>query len=103
LDRGRCATRRAGGFLRIGCRPVHAIIFSMPTREANVELLFLAVCPHATAAFSCTERAIRGSGIPAQIVFRVITDPDEARRERFLGSPSIRVRGSDIEPGAERP
>ena len=30
-----------------------------------------------------------------------VANSDAAERERFLGSPSIRVDGRDIEPGAE--
>lgn len=30
-----------------------------------------------------------------------ITDAEGAERERFLGSPTIRVAGRDVEPGAD--
>lgn len=85
----------------MGGRPADAIIREMIDREANVEVLFISGCPHVTAALCSAERVIRESRRPADIVLRRIGDPDEARRERFLGSPSIRVGGRDIEPGAE--
>ena len=31
---------------------------------------------------------------------RKITDEHEAARERFLGSPTLRINGRDVEPGA---
>jgi hypothetical protein len=31
-----------------------------------------------------------------------VPDPEAAERLRFLGSPTIRVDGRDIEPGADR-
>ena len=37
----------------------------------------------------------------AQIVQRRVETPEEAEAVRFLGSPSVRVDGRDIEPGAE--
>ena len=37
-----------------------------------------------------------------QLVARVIADPDAAQRERFLGSPTIRVNGRDVDPSADR-
>jgi hypothetical protein len=39
--------------------------------------------------------------IDAEIVLRNVSDPDHAQRERFLGSPTVRVDGLDIDPGAE--
>ena len=35
-----------------------------------------------------------------RIVLREVSDDEDARRERFLGSPTIRIHGRDIEPGA---
>ena len=32
---------------------------------------------------------------------REIASPDEAAAARFLGSPTVRIDGRDIEPGAE--
>lgn len=37
----------------------------------------------------------------AEITQRRIETPEEADELRFLGSPSVRVDGRDIEPGAE--
>ena len=37
----------------------------------------------------------------AQLVQRRVETPEEAEQVRFLGSPSVRVDGRDIEPGAE--
>lgn len=33
-------------------------------------------------------------------MLREVPDDEQAQRERFLGSPTIRVDGRDIEPGA---
>lgn len=41
-------------------------------------------------------------GSPAEIDLRRITDDAAAQRERFLGSPTVRVNGRDVEPDAEQ-
>ena len=47
-------------------------------------------------------RAVLGElGLPAEVTSVEVRTPEEAQRLRFLGSPSVRVEGSDIEPGAE--
>jgi len=40
-------------------------------------------------------------GIEASVSEVVVNTDQEARDLKFLGSPSIRVNGRDIEPGAE--
>ena len=65
-----------------------------------VEVLTFDGCPHAGTALELARRVVAESGISA-IVHRVdISDPETAAAERFIGSPSIRVNGRDIEPGA---
>jgi hypothetical protein len=44
---------------------------------------------------------LRAAGIPVEIALRNVRDERAAQRERFLGSPTVRVDGRDIEPGAE--
>ncbi|MCP9490456.1 MAG: hypothetical protein MSC31_11360 [Solirubrobacteraceae bacterium MAG38_C4-C5] len=38
---------------------------------------------------------------PADVQLVPVTSDDEARAQRFLGSPTMRVDGSDVEPGAD--
>jgi len=40
--------------------------------------------------------------VPATVRTRVVTSVVQAVRERFLGSPTVRVDGIDVEPGAGR-
>ena len=37
----------------------------------------------------------------AELVLRRVETPEEAERERFLGSPTVRVDGRDVDPGAD--
>jgi len=62
-----------------------------------IEVLVFDGCPHADPAFELVER-IAGRLAPGSSVERVDVDgPEEADRIGFLGSPSIRVNGRDIE------
>jgi hypothetical protein len=59
-------------------------------------------CPQRDAAIALVHRACAELGGTAEI--RVIDIPDQqaAERARFLGSPTIRVDGRDVEPDADR-
>lgn len=46
-------------------------------------------------------RIVREMGREVDVVETVV-HPDDAERLRFLGSPSVRVNGRDVELGAER-
>ena len=70
-------------------------------RGPLVEVLYFDGCPNRPAAVALAERVSADIGRDVEIRFVNVADPDAAVRERFLGSPSIRVNGLDIEPGAE--
>ena len=67
-----------------------------------VEVLTFDGCPNRDAAIALVERVGTQLGSNAEV--RVIEVPDQqaAEQARFLGSPTIRVDGHDIEPGADR-
>ncbi len=65
-----------------------------------VEVLTFEGCPHAEPALELVKRVIAESGIGATVHRVDVPDPDAAAAHRFLGSPTIRVNGRDIEPGA---
>jgi len=68
--------------------------------EPLVEVLTFEGCPRAEPAFELVERVVAASGISATIRHVDVPDADAAAAHRFLGSPTIRVNGRDIEPGA---
>jgi hypothetical protein len=51
-------------------------------------------------ALQVVERAIRRSGVAAQVQVVDVCSEAQAQRRRFLGSPSVLVDGVDVEPGA---
>ena len=72
-----------------------------PTRPRPlIEVLTFPSCPHRDAAIALAVRVREQLGSAAEV--RVIDLPDQpaAEQARFLGSPTIRVDGHDIEPGA---
>src|SRR5262245_32881844 len=69
-------------------------------RPKKVEILTFEGCPNLAPALEHARRAILDAGVPAEVqVVRVENDPD-AMRLRFLGSPTVRVDGVDVEPSA---
>ena len=58
-------------------------------------------CPHAGPALELVARVLDEIGIVANVRRVDVPDAESAREQRFLGSPTIRVNGRDIEPGAD--
>jgi hypothetical protein len=66
-----------------------------------VEVLTFAGCPHGDAALALARATVAELALEAEIRRVAIAEP-ETEQSRFLGSPSIRVDGEDVEPGAAR-
>ena len=73
---------------------------AVPTAPHTVELLYFDGCPHYEALLQRLRELLHGVGAGDQLQRRRIPDEPTARRERFLGSPTVRVDGHDVEPGA---
>lgn len=69
----------------------------------KVEILYFEGCPNHPLAVELARAAVAKLGLETQVdISEVeIDDIEKAQSTRFLGSPSIRVDGRDIEPGAE--
>jgi hypothetical protein len=65
-----------------------------------VELLYFDGCPHYEALQVRIDALLLRAGVHARVQLRDIPDEPAAVRERFLGSPTVRVDGHDVEPGA---
>lgn len=72
----------------------------MPTirRRMTAELLYFDGCPGFEDVLPRLRALTQGR---ADLELRRIESVDDAERQRFLGSPSVRVDGQDVEPGAE--
>ena len=64
----------------------------------RVELVFFDGCPSHERLLPRVRELADQAG--ADLVLRRLETPQEAERERFLGSPTVRVDGRDVEPGA---
>ncbi len=64
----------------------------------NIELLAFDGCPNVDETEQRILRALRDERCTATIVRTAIVDSDEAVAQRFLGSPTVRVDGVDVEP-----
>jgi glutaredoxin len=67
----------------------------------RVEILSFEGCPHREGARRLVERVAAEIGVAAEIELVEVPDAAAAAQLEFLGSPSVRVDGRDVEPGAE--
>jgi Alkylmercury lyase len=69
-------------------------------RRPLVEILYFDGCPNHELALALVERVDRELGTNADV--RMVNVPDQAtaERARFLGSPTVRVDGIDVDPHA---
>ncbi len=66
-----------------------------------VEILYFDGCPNHEAAIALVERVGRELGIKPNVQLVNVPDEEVAQRLRFLGSPTIRVGGVDVDPQSE--
>ena len=67
----------------------------------RVEILYFDGCPNHEAAQALVERVAGELDLEPRIDLVRVPDPAAASELRFLGSPTVRVDGRDVEPGAE--
>lgn|SRR5690349_721330 len=68
----------------------------------KVEILYLSGCFHYPEAVRRVQDVLHQEGIPADIVEVEVTDLESALSLGFLGSPTIRVEGEDVEHAARK-
>jgi hypothetical protein len=68
----------------------------------KVEILYFAACPNYESARRLVESTAAELGIEPRIELVEVRDDDDAVARLFLGSPTVRVDGRDVEPGAEK-
>lgn len=73
--------------------------------QPRVELLFWRECPSWEQAIAQLRERVGGAGLdPDRIELREVHSDEEAERERFVGSPTIRIDGEDVQDGgSEQP
>jgi hypothetical protein len=68
--------------------------------RVRVELLYFDGCPNYEGLRPRVERLLAELGRVEQLELVRIGTLEEADAQRFLGSPTVRVDGRDVEPGA---
>jgi hypothetical protein len=66
----------------------------------RVDVLYFTGCPNYTPLPAHIARLLAGVGIAAELRSRLVESDEAAQEARFLGSPSVRINGYDVEPGA---
>jgi hypothetical protein len=69
-------------------------------RRPRVEILYFDGCPNHEPARALVERVAAELQLKPTIDLVEVADAESAAQLRFLGSPTIRVDGRDVEPGA---
>ncbi len=67
----------------------------------RVELLWWDGCPSHPETLADLQRALAAEGVDAEVEMVEVESDEQARRERFPGSPTIRIDGEDIFPCPE--
>jgi hypothetical protein len=67
----------------------------------RVEVLYFDGCPNHVRALGLIERVAAERGLEPELRLVKVADQEAAERLRFLGSPTIRVGGRDVDPSTE--
>lgn len=66
----------------------------------KVELLYFDGCPSHDALLPRVRELLARVGDGSEIELRRVESIEDAERERFLGSPTLRIDGVDVDPSA---
>ncbi len=66
----------------------------------RIEVLYFEGCPNHRAAVERVREILKEESVPAEIIEIVVPDEASAQAHGFLGSPTIRIDGVDVEPAA---
>ena len=69
----------------------------------QIDILYFDSCPGWRGAFERVQQVVGEGGLGDEIVVRAvpIETEEEAQAHRFVGSPTVRINGRDLDPGAE--
>ena len=71
-------------------------------RRPRVEIFYFDGCPNHEGTRALVERVAAELQVEPEIAHIQVADAKTAVQRRFLGSPTVRVDGRDVEPGAEK-
>ncbi|WP_322780364.1 hypothetical protein [Frankia sp. Cas4] len=65
-----------------------------------IEVLYIDGCPHYARFVAHLAELVNRAGVSAPVRQRRVDDDEAARVEQFLGSPTLRIDGRDVDPAA---
>jgi hypothetical protein len=68
----------------------------------RIEVLYIDGCPHFTPTVDAVKDALGQSGLTCPVIETMVWDQEMAVKTGFLGSPTVRINGLDIEPSARQ-
>src|SRR4051794_22933532 len=76
----------------------------MAPRSPLLELLWWEGCPSTDEALTMLREEAASLDVdPESIELREVGTPEAAEKEGFVGSPTIRIDGTDVQPSREEP
>lgn len=69
--------------------------------RCTVEVLVVSGCPGTELAIARVREAAEALGIETNLRFVIVENAEQVRLHGFVGSPTVRVEGTDVEEGAE--
>lgn len=66
----------------------------------TIELLYFDGCPNSERFLPHLRDLLQRSGLREEVLQRRVETAEDAVAERFLGSPTLRIDGEDVEPRA---
>ena len=66
----------------------------------TIELLYFDGCPSYESLLPRLRGLLAESGVPVEPTLHRVESAEAAEQERFLGSPTLRIDGRDVEPGS---
>ncbi len=66
----------------------------------TIEVLYFDGCPGYESFVPRLRELLVQAGIQAHLLERRVDSPEAAQQERFLGSPTVRIDGDDVDPDA---
>lgn len=73
----------------------------MRKERTRIEIFYSADCPNHEPTVKLAREVLGELGLEAEVVEVAVETQADAETQRFVGSPSVRVNGRDIEPEAE--
>jgi hypothetical protein len=67
----------------------------------KIEVLYFDGCPSHEAFLPHVRELLAQAQVDVTVEQRRVGSAEDAQRQRFLGSPTLRIDGIDVEPGAD--